>query len=226
MEAEARRRRAVAVAGHTGDAGTVRNALDDPAPSVRQGALVALARIGSLSCQELQRALGDPDAGVRRRACEVAGRLGTGNRLDVEQTADAGDVATENCDELVAALRCCADDGSPQVCEAACYSLGERPGRDVTTTVLVLIRVAGNHPEALCREAAIAALGSIGDPLGLEAVVAALSDKLGVRRRATVALAAFDGPVAEAALRRAATSRDWQTRQAAEDLLGDRRSQS
>ena len=43
-----------------------------------------------------------------------------------------------------------------------------------------------------------------------------------VRRRAAVALAAFEGREAEMALERAAHDRDWQVRQVAEDLIGDR----
>ncbi|MDA8283480.1 MAG: HEAT repeat domain-containing protein, partial [Actinomycetota bacterium] len=64
-----------------------------------------------------------------------------------------------------------------------------------------------------------AALGSIGDPAGLPAVLAATADKPAVRRRAVLALAPFEGPDVEAALRRAQEDRDWQVRQAAEDLL-------
>jgi uncharacterized membrane protein len=40
-----------------------------------------------------------------------------------------------------------------------------------------------------------------------------------VRRRAVIALAPFDGPEVDDALERARTDRDWQVRQAAEDLL-------
>ena len=39
-----------------------------------------------------------------------------------------------------------------------------------------------------------------------------------MRRRAVLALAPFDGPEVEAALERAGQDRDWQVRQAAEDL--------
>jgi HEAT repeat protein len=50
-------------------------------------------------------------------------------------------------------------------------------------------------------------------------VLAGTADKAAVRRRAVVALAAFDGPEVDAALRRATEDRDWQVRQIAEDLL-------
>jgi HEAT repeat protein len=50
-------------------------------------------------------------------------------------------------------------------------------------------------------------------------VVAALDDRPAVRRRAVLALAAFDGPDITAALARALHDRDWQTRQGAETVL-------
>ena len=53
----------------------------------------------------------------------------------------------------------------------------------------------------------------------LDAVLAGTHDKPAVRRRAVVSLAAFEGPEVDAALRRALGDRDWQVRQAAEDLL-------
>ena len=64
----------------------------------------------------------------------------------------------------------------------------------------------------------MAALGALGDQDGLEAVLAACSDKPAIRRRAVLALAAFEGPEVDAALRAALEDKDWQTRQAAEDL--------
>ena len=69
------------------------------------------------------------------------------------------------------------------------------------------------------REAAVAALGAIGDPVGLPAVLAALAERATIRRRAVLALAAFEGPEVDAALRRALDDRDRQVRQAAEDLV-------
>ena len=68
---------------------------------------------------------------------------------------------------------------------------------------------------------AVAALGAIGDTAGLPAVLAACRDRATVRRRAVIALAAFEGPDVDAALRTALDDRDWQVRQAAEDLLRD-----
>jgi HEAT repeat protein len=85
--------------------------------------------------------------------------------------------------------------------------------------VAALSRTATTHDDALVREAAVAALGAIGDPGALPAVLAACDDKPAVRRRAVLALAAFEGDEVEHRLRAALTDRDWQTRQAAEDLL-------
>jgi HEAT repeat protein len=66
----------------------------------------------------------------------------------------------------------------------------------------------------------VAALGAIGDEAGLEAILAATTDKPAVRRRAVIALAPFEGQNVDAVLQRALEDRDRQVRQAAEDLLG------
>ena len=68
------------------------------------------------------------------------------------------------------------------------------------------------------RESAVAALGALGDSRGLPAILVAVTDKPNVRRRAVLALAPFEGPQVEAAIDRALEDRDWQVRQAAEDL--------
>jgi HEAT repeat protein len=85
-----------------------------------------------------------------------------------------------------------------------------------------LAAIATDHSDPLVREAAVAALGAIGLPEGLAAIRAGLRDKPAVRRRAVLALAAFDPDDVEADLRTAMGDRDWQVRQAAEDLLGER----
>jgi HEAT repeat protein len=50
--------------------------------------------------------------------------------------------------------------------------------------------------------------------------LSACQDKPAIRRRAVLALAPFDSPEVELALKAALEDRDWQVRQAAEDLLG------
>jgi HEAT repeat protein len=68
------------------------------------------------------------------------------------------------------------------------------------------------------REAAVAAIGALGDRRGLDAILAACEDRPAVRRRAVLALAPFEGRQVRAALERAKADPDWQVRQAAEDL--------
>jgi HEAT repeat protein len=106
------------------------------------------------------------------------------------------------------------------VVEAACFALGERGAACGGDGVAALAAVATGHRDALCREAAVAALGAVGDRAGLVAILAATKDKPAVRRRAILALAPFEGPEVDDALRTARTDRDWQVRQAAEDLSG------
>jgi HEAT repeat protein len=198
-EPPSRRRRDVAAAGHTGDDELVRAALDDPDPAVRATALGAMSRLGLLTEAELDRAAADPEVPVRRRSAELSSRLGPG-RLPA----------------LVAAL----GDEDPRVVEAACFALGEL-GPDAAGAVAPLSAVTAEADDPLCREAAVAALGSIGDDAALPAILAATTDKPAVRRRAVLALAPFEGPEVDAALERALTDRDWQVRQAAEDLTAD-----
>jgi len=187
----------VALAGHTGDPDTARAALADPAGLVRATALGALERLGALDDDDLAAALDDADPVVRRRACELAG----------------GRPAVTILDRL--------GDPDPWVVEMAAWALGEQGSPVPVPALAALASLDGGHAEPLCREAAVAALGAIGDPGGLPAVLGALDDKPAVRRRAAVALAAFEGPEVEAGLRRCLDDRDWQVRQVAEDLLDE-----
>ena len=61
--------------------------------------------------------------------------------------------------------------------------------------------------------------GAIGDPRGLPTILHACTDKPAVRRRAVLALAPFEGDEVDVALQTALTDRDWQVRQAAEDVV-------
>ena len=204
MTSAAGRRREVATAGHTGDGPTARAALADADPSVRATALGALERLGELADADLAEALRDPDGRVRRRAAEVAARHPGVSLLDALADADV------------------------TVVEMAAWASGEQGEQGgqgehgdhaAASEVLArLIVLATDHADALVREAAVAALGAIGDQSGLAAILAATRDKPAVRRRAVLALAPFDGPDVDAALERARTDRDWQVRQAAEDL--------
>ncbi|HET9075373.1 MAG TPA: HEAT repeat domain-containing protein [Acidimicrobiales bacterium] len=195
------RRREVALAGHRGDASAALAGLRDPEPAVRAAALGALDRLGILTGDQLGQAAADPAAAVRSRAAELA--------------PAAGPAGVELLVPLLG-------DTSPTVVEAACFGLGEagEQARSHPPVLVELDRVARGHPDPLCREAAVAAVGAIGDPAGLATVLAGMADKPAVRRRAVLALAAFDGPEVDAALEQALADRDWQVRQAAEDLTG------
>jgi HEAT repeat protein len=186
------RRRAAALAGHQRDEPLARTHLTDDDPAVRATAFGALARMDRLTDDDLSRALTDAAPLVRRRAAELA--------------------ATRHSVSIDAVLA----DADASVVEAAAWAAGER---DDAAAVPLLATIAGAHDDALCREAAVAALGAIGDPAGLPVILAATEDKPAVRRRAVLALAPFEGADVDAALQRALTDPDRQVRQAAEDLL-------
>jgi HEAT repeat protein len=192
------RRRAVALAGHRRDGAEARAGLSDPDATVRATSLRAALRAGSLTRTDLAAAVADPDPVVRRRACEVAADPATPAGVRVS---------------LVGLLT----DDDPSVVEVAAWAAGELDPPDAGA-VTALVRLASGHADPLVREAAVAALGAIGDPEGLPAILAGCRDKPAVRRRAVLALAPFDGPEVDAALAAALEDRDWQVRQAAADL--------
>ena len=200
---EGDRRRDAAAAGHHHDEADARSALADKSGAVRATALGALARMGALEEDDLRASADDPDHRVRARTAELAP---TTMRVDAASAL------------LVTALA----DRESSVVEAACFAMGEL-GEHLegdARSIDGLSRVVRTHRDALCREAAVAALGAIGDPSGLPAILDATTDKPAVRRRAVIALAPFSGPAVDAALDRALGDRDWQVRQAAEDLTG------
>ena len=181
----------------------------DPDARVRAAALGALARRAPKANARVawRRATRDEDATVRRRAVELAPLLDT--------RATRATMVTRVLVLLV--------DDDVLVAEAAAFALGElgsRDDRDASDdeSVRALARATTDHADPLVREAAVAALGAIGDPAGLPAVLAATSDRPPIRRRAVLALASFEGPEVEAAITKAHSDPDWQVRQAAEDL--------
>lgn len=189
------RRRQIALAGHTGDMDTARSGLNDHDGIIRASALRSLQRGAAITVDDLALGLADPDPVVRVTAAELCG-------------------ATSE-PELLPSL----DDPDDRVVEMTTWALGERnppaPG-----VLEALGRVAQSHTDPLCREAAIAALGALGDEASREIVLAALTDKPAIRRRAVVALAAFDGDDIDAALEAARHDKDRQVRDAVEELIG------
>lgn len=186
--------RSIVVAGHTGDGDLARSGLDADDEAVRVVAIGALERLGELTDDDLRALADDESPAVRRRVAEVA--------------------AVHPAVDLLPLL----DDPDTRVVDAAAWAYGEREAAD-TDVVERLMQLATSAAEPLVREAAVAALGAIGDDTAVEAIIAACADKPAVRRRAVLALAPFDGPRVDATIRRALSDRDWQVRQAAEDLL-------
>jgi HEAT repeat protein len=187
----------VIAAGFSGDRALAVSGLVVPDGATRASALRSLARMNQLDADTLVEFLSDTDSEVRRTAVELSAPF------------DAVDVHT-----LI-------DDPDVFVAEMVAWCLGERTViRDVE--IAILIDRTTTHAEAVVREACAAALGSLGDPRGLAAILAACSDKPAVRRRAILALAPFDGDEVDAALAHALEDKDWQVRQNAEDLINPR----
>lgn len=198
----------IVVAGHRGDLEAVQGAIDAESPAIRSAVMSALLRLDALDIDQWQQFATDPDATVRRRAAEIAPRL-----PDPTLTEGALVRFLDDTDEIV---------------EVAAFALGEIGSMSdqvlTTSSIDRLERVVRDHSDALCREAAVAALGALHS--GLATILHACEDKATVRRRAIIALAPFDGPDVEAALTHALDDRDWQVRQAAEDLLAPARSEA
>lgn len=191
---------AVIVAGHTGDRSAAEAALRSSDPHLRCAGIGALARCDALSTTQLGSLLIDPDPRVRRRAAQAAAQF---PGLDLSPVII---------------------DADPIVAEMAIWACGEH--ELVSDPVLhLIISATTESDEPLVRESAAAALGAIGDRRGLPAILAACTDKPAVRRRAVLALAPFiDGPDHKqvlTALKHALADRDWQVRQAAEDIIPD-----
>jgi HEAT repeat protein len=180
-------------------------ALDDADARVRAAAVASAVRAGTdaTATVAVEAGLRDESPAVRRRAAELVPELAP--------RADRGSLARGLVDAL--------DEHDATVIEAVAWALGEL-GADAVAAdaTAALARAATTHDDPLAREAAVAALGALGDPAGLDAILRACTDKPAVRRRAVLALAPFEGDAVEAALAAALDDRDWQVRQAAEDL--------
>lgn len=196
----------IVLAGHAGNAELPRRHLAHPDHRIRIASLSALDRLRELDDNAIRLALNDTEPAVRRRVAEIAA---THRNIDVSPLLD---------------------DSEPLVVEMAAWTCGEqmepddegqRVRRDFDERVIDrLIELVTLHSDPLVREAAVAALGAIGDDRAIPAIVTACSDKPAVRRRAVLALAPFSGDDVDAALHKALEDRDWQVRQAAEDVLG------
>ncbi|MEY3805464.1 MAG: hypothetical protein RIR69_276 [Actinomycetota bacterium] len=183
-------------AGFTGDEKTARDGLGHHEPEVRASAIRALFRMKCLHSGDIEKFLDDENAEVRRTAVECA---------------------VEHHDVSLTRLL---NDTDVFVAEMAAWCLGEQPVTD--DALRALIEATLHHREAVVREASAAALGSLGDARGMNAILHACTDKPAVRRRAILALAPFEGPEVDQALQTALSDRDWQVRQNAEILISPR----
>jgi len=176
--------------------------LNDTAAVVREAALATVVKLNLDAGQHIVNAFNDDDHGVRKRAIELV--------IDLSDNQD-----------YISKILVLLDDSSTFVVETVCWVIGEIGNNyeNVAEVVSKVSQIALNHDDSLCREAAVACLGSLGHIDGLATLLRVLDDKPNVRRRATLALAPFEGPEVEEALKRKLKDRDLQTRQAAEDLL-------
>ena len=233
QEKQARHERAV-LAGYTGDVCCARSLLRDEDPHVRVAALRALHRAQHLTSSDVCEALADRTPTVCVSALELVVEMASDVNVDaetaccaeapsyVETTHYAGAPSYVSYAEIMSYAQGCLQHSDSRVVEVAAWACGEIvDGSDVESVQAVvsrLVSVAKFHEDMMCRESAVAALGSIGHLSGLEAILQGLRDKPAVRRRAVIALSPFDGPEVEAAVARAAFDRDRQVRTAAVEL--------
>ena len=167
--------------------------LEHPDPDVRATALRVLDNEGKLEKGIVERSLSDSAFKVRNALAYLI---------------------STNRD--IPAMKFLLDEDA-EIVEVACWGIGERG--DTSAEVLdVLQSITESHSDSLCRESAVAALGALGNRDALGSILKAVEDIATVRRRAVLALAPFDGPEVELAIAKALEDRDWQVRQAAEDI--------
>ncbi len=184
-------------AGFTGDAVLARAGLVHNEALIRASALRALHRMGQLTSDDLSAYISDADADVRRTVVELSAQF---SEVEIYHLVNDTDLF---------------------VAEMTAWALGERT-TITDVEIEMLIQQTTEHAEPVVREACAAALGSLGDERGLQAILSACTDKPAVRRRAILALAAFEGDEVDAALTAALEDKDWQVRQNAEDLINPR----
>jgi HEAT repeat protein len=187
-------------AGHLGDSETAEQLLLNQYQTVRIAALGALHRLALLKPNHLRSALEDSSPAVRCRAAELS---------------------TSYKSVILSTLL---SDSNSDVVEMAAFAIGEQ---EDTSSIDLLIGIASQHADDLCRESAVAALGALSifakpdnKSSILLALLAAMSDKPQIRRRAILGLFQFDTEDAQHAVRAALEDHDRQVRSLAGDLLG------
>lgn len=208
--------------------GVLKMLLSDVDARVRLAALEA--QIDSPDRDVLVVLAADPDANLRRAACDGLGRLGAGDVFEPLARARTDD------DEFV---RCAALDGlgriddaravplivesladpTPRVRVSAVYALGpENPRwapKDRPAVREALVRALGDEDMEV-RQASLRALGRLRDPEALDALIAAVGDPEGsVREELARALASLDQRRALTALHVLESDPEANVRQAA-----------
>ena len=187
-------------AGYLGDSETAEQLLLNHYQTVRIAALGALHRLALLKPTHLRSALKDSSPAVRCRAAE----LSTAHKSVTLSTL--------------------LSDSNSDVVEMAAFAIGEQ---EDTSSINLLIGIASQHVDDLCRESAVASLGALSNFATPDnkssisiALLAAMSDKPQIRRRAILGLFQFDTEDAQYAVRAALEDHDRQVRSLAGDLLG------
>lgn len=166
-----------------------------------------LRRIAVAACATLL-----DDSGIRGR---IEAILGSDSEACVR--AEAAETLAAGGPEAINVLIAATEDPDERVVEAATTALGEI---GAVEAVPWLEQAARGHADRLVREAAVAALGAIHDPGSLKTILEVLrTGPPQVRRRAAVALAAFDDAAIEPALLAAARDRNPVVRDVASMLV-------
>ena len=187
------RRQQLVQLAREGDLSLARELCGDGDPRVRASSIAVLSENDALDESLIALGLSDPNPLVRMTVARAAAQNSSISVLELLNDEDSS------------------------VVEIACWAAGEQTEHG-DSLIEALSGIALEHEDALCRESAVAALGALGDVRGLESILEATQDIATVRRRAVIALAPFEGQAVTDALQLALSDRDWQVRQAAEDL--------
>ena len=187
------RRQQLVQLAREGDLSLARELCGDGDPRVRASSIAVLSENDALDESLIALGLSDPNPLVRMSVARAAAQNSAISVLELLNDEDSS------------------------VVEIACWAAGEQTEHN-DSIIEALSAIALEHEDALCRESAVAALGALGDARGLESILKATQDIATVRRRAVIALAPFEGQAVTDALQLALSDRDWQVRQAAEDL--------
>ena len=187
------RRQQLVQLAREGDLSLARELCGDGDPRVRASSVAVLSENDALDESLIALGLSDPNPLVRMTVARAAAQNSSISVLELLNDEDSS------------------------VVEIACWAAGEQTEHN-DSLIEALSAIVLEHEDALCRESAVAALGALGDVRGLESILKATKDIATVRRRAVIALAPFEGQAVTDALQLALSDRDWQVRQAAEDL--------